>query len=304
MTFELTVLGTSSAVPTSVRFPSAHVLNAYEQFFLIDCGEGTQIQLRKFKIKFSRINHIFISHLHGDHYLGLYGLLSSFSLQNRTEALHIYGPADLKKLVRSQLKYLDIGYPIFFHFLNFEKKTLILSTKNLMVYSFPLMHSIPTCGFLFEEQKRERNVLKHKIVEYDLGLREIVQLKAGNDVIREDGTILKCKEITAEPNKPRSYAYCSDTMYFEDLAKYVQNVDILYHESTFMESDRLLANQTMHSTAVDAAKTALNAKASKLLIGHYSGRYFDLDPLFNEAKSLFHRTILGFEGLQISLPFK
>jgi ribonuclease Z len=304
MKFELTVLGTSSAAPTAVRFPSAHVLNAYEQFFLIDCGEGTQIQLRKFKIKFSHINHIFISHLHGDHYLGLYGLLSSFGLLNRKNELHIYGPEDLRKLVKAQMRYLQFDYPLQFHYLNFERKRKILETKQLDVYSFPLKHSIPTCGFLFEEKKKERNMLKHKIEEYDIGLREIVKLKAGNNVEREDGSVLKYEECTTEAPKARSYAYCSDTQFDGQVAEYVKNVDLLYHESTFLEEDKALAKQTMHSTASDAGKIAAQAKAGKLILGHYSSRYFDLEPFKEEASQFHPNVVLAHEGYSFTLPYK
>ncbi|MCK5536188.1 MAG: ribonuclease Z [Bacteroidales bacterium] len=304
MNFELTVLGTSSAVPTSVRFPSAHVLNAYEQFFLIDCGEGTQMQLRKFKIKFARINHIFISHLHGDHYFGIYGLLSSFALQKRKNELHIYAPEELRKLVKVQLKYLDLGFPISFHYLNFDRKKKILDTKHIEVYSFPLKHSISTCGFLFQEKERERNIIKAKIEKYQLGLREIVKLKSGNNVEREDGTVLDYNDFTNSPSKARSYAYCSDTQYYNKIADYVKDVDLLYHEATYMDIDKALAKKTMHSTASDAAKIASKANANKLILGHYSGRYYDLKPMLIEASKYHNNVVLAHDGFSFSLPYK
>jgi len=304
MKFEVTILGTSSAIPTASRFTSAHVLNAYEHFFLIDCGEGVQMQLRKYRIKFSRIDHIFISHLHGDHYLGLFGLLYSFDLQNRKNELHIYAPEELRRLVRANLKYAELSFPLKFHYLKYDKSYKIFENKTIEVHSFPVKHRINTCGFLFQEKEKEANIKKEKIFEYELGIREIVKLKNKEDIEREDGQIISWQECTLLPTPLRSYAYITDTIFHPPLAKWVENVSLLYHEATFIEKDKKLCKTTMHSTAKQAAQLATLANAKSLILGHYSARYNDLNIVLKEAQSVFKNTKLSKEGNTFKIPTK
>ncbi|MGA1976742.1 MAG: ribonuclease Z [Bacteroidales bacterium] len=295
---EVTVLGSSSALPTSERFPSAHVLNAHERLFLIDCGEGTQMQLRRNRIRFGRINHIFISHLHGDHVFGLYGLLSTFSLMGRTTPVHIYAPSNYDKMLHSHLVDFDIhlGFDIDFNPLSSKDPDMILDDKYLTVVSFPLKHRVPAFGFLFREKPRDRNILKEAIARYGIPSVRIPAIKKGGDFVTEDGIVLKNEEITIPGPEPLSYAYCSDTSYFKRLASFVKDVDLLYHEATFDKSLSDLAAITGHSTTADAAKVASEAKAKTLLIGHFSARYKDILPLVAESREVFPQTFPAIDG--------
>jgi ribonuclease Z len=302
MSFEITVLGSSSALPTSTKFPSAHVVNIHERFFLIDCGEGTQIQLRKYKIKFSKINRIFITHLHGDHFYGIFGLISSFSLIGRVNDLHIYSPGNLEKIVYSVIKKKDIPFSVFFHTLKTDTKTTIYETKSMKIYAFPLIHRIETYGFLFEEKQKERNIIKAKIEEFDLSVKDILNIKAGNDHTDSKGNIISNKTLSTAPYKTRSYAYCSDTAYSENTAKYVHDVDFLYHEATFTEDLKETAEETKHSTAKEAALIAKQSKAGTLLIGHFSTRYKTFDDHSEQAKKIFPNTIAVNEGDSFIIP--
>jgi ribonuclease Z len=295
---KLTILGSSSALPTSERYPSAHVLNAHERLFLIDCGEGTQMQLRKIRIRFTKINHIFISHLHGDHVFGLYGLLSTFSLMGRENPIHIYAPVNYDRILRSHLSDFDINlsFEIDFTLLSGNNPVKVLDDKYITVTSFPLKHRVPAFGFLFREKKSERNIIKECIEKYQIPLVRIPAIKKGEDFITQDGTIIKNEEITLPPSEPLSYAYCSDTKYFKRLAHFVKDVNVLYHEATFDMTKDDLAKMTGHSTTTDAAKTALGAKARTLIIGHFSSRYKDINPLVEEARTIFPQTYAAIDG--------
>jgi len=295
---KLTILGSSSALPTSERFPSAHVLNAHERLFLIDCGEGTQMQLRKNKIRFSKINNIFISHLHGDHIFGLYGLLSTFSLMGRKNVLNLYAPEKYRAILQSHLADFDIhlSYEINFTGLSGKDPLLVLDDKYLTVTSFPLKHRITTYGFLFMEKVTDRHILKEAVDRYKIPGIRIPAIKKGEDFILEDGTIVPNEELTSPPSAPRSYAYCSDTKYFSRLASFVKGVTLLYHEATFDASRKDLALTTGHSTSTDAAKTALEAGAGMLLIGHFSARYRSITPLVDEARTIFPATYPAIDG--------
>jgi ribonuclease Z len=295
---KLTILGSSSALPTSERFPSAHVLNAHERLFLIDCGEGTQMQLRKNRIRFSKINHIFISHLHGDHIFGLYGLLSTFSLMGRKSPLHLYAPESYDSVLRSHLSDFDIhlSFDIDFIPLRGKDPVLILDDKYLTVTSFPLLHRITSFGFLFREKNKERNIIKDRIEEFGIPVERIPAIKKGEDYLTHEGIIIRNDDLTLPPDEPLSYAYCSDTKYFPRLASFVRNVTLLYHESTFDKSENDLAAMTFHSTTHDAARTALNANAGTLIIGHFSSRYKKTEPLVEEARSVFMRTFPAIDG--------
>ena len=295
---KLTILGSSSALPTSERYPSAHVLNAHERLFLIDCGEGTQMQLRKCRIRFGKINHIFISHLHGDHVFGLYGLLSTFSLMGRKTPVHLYAPENYQNILISHLKDFDIKLSFDIDFIPLKGKdpVQILDDKFITVTSFPLQHRVPAFGFLFREKPAERNIMKEKIEEYHIPSVRIPAIKKGEDFITTDGSIILNEDITIPPPEPLSYAYCSDTKYFKRLSTFVNGVSVLYHEATFDKSLADLAAITGHSTTLDAAKVALDAKAGRLIIGHFSARYKDITYLVDEARTVFPATFPAIDG--------
>ena len=296
--FELTILGCSSATPTSKRNPTAQLLNIAERFFLIDCGEATQIQLRKFKLKFQRINHIFISHLHGDHYLGLLGLLSSMHLLGRNIELHLYCPAELQEIIEVQFKHSQsyINYKIVYHPHKYVHNDLIFEDERVEVRTIVLNHRIPCCGFIFKEKPLLANIAKEVIHEHHLTVEQILSIKAGGDLVKESGEVIKHKKLVTAVLKPRSYAYCSDTCYDERILEYIQGVNLLYHEATFLHEMESRAKETFHTTALQAGTMAKKAGVKQLMIGHYSARYKDLEPLLIEAKSVFDNTILAIEG--------
>jgi len=295
---KLTILGSSSALPTSKRYPSAHVLNAHERLFLIDCGEGTQMQLRKCKIRFGKINNIFISHLHGDHIFGLYGLLSTFNLMGRENPLSLYAPENYLPMLNSHLRDFDIhlNFEIDFVPLKGNNPVRIYDDKYITVTSFPLKHRIEAYGFLFREKPADRNIIKECIIKYGIPTVRIPAIKKGEDFVTGEGTLVKNEEITLSPAEPLSYAYCSDTMFFSRLATFVKGVDLLYHEATFDKSMSALARTVRHSTTIDAAKTALKANAGTLMIGHFSARYKDISGLVDEARTVFPQTIPAIDG--------
>lgn len=301
MTFTLTILGSSSALPTSDRYTSAHVLNVHEHLFLIDCGEGTQVRLRQFKLKFSKINHIFISHLHGDHFFGLSGLISSFNILGRKNPLHIYSFPELEEIIHQSLNSggQELGFQIIFHTLQCNSLKTIYSDKHIEVCSFPLIHRIPTCGFLFKEKPKQRKILKSAIEEYHIPLEKIKEIKEGKGFETTNGTV-KNDMLTCPLTPPSSYAYCSDTLYNPEIVPFIKDVTLLYHEATFLEDYTERAKVTFHSTAIQAAKIAEAAHAGKLILGHFSVRYKDMEDFLKEAKTIFKNTELAFDGLQIS----
>lgn len=293
MSFELVVLGAASATPTSNSFTTSQLLKMREHYFLIDCGEGTQKQLRRSRAKFSRINHIFISHLHGDHFFGLVGLLSSFHLLGRTTPLTIYGPPKLKEIVLVQFRAAGTftSYPISFVVTQHKVPQTILETDAYRVTSFPLKHRIATTGFKFEEKVLKRGLNKERADELGIPICDYHWIKDGRDWTAIDGSIVPNEEITFDPPKPLSYAFASDTMYVPETSDYVKDTTFLYHESTFCEDKLERARQTMHSTAKEAATVAKQAEVDYLLIGHYSARYKDLDQFELEAKEVFQNTM-------------
>jgi ribonuclease Z len=295
MTFELTILGSGSALPTSRRYPTAQALNVHERFFLIDCGEGTQLQLRNAKVSMSKINHIFISHLHGDHVFGLFGLLSTYNLLGRKNKLTIHGHPELKNIIEFFYRQFaeELQYKVEISPINSRSFHLIHEDKAVDVYAIPLKHRVTSWGFLFREKEKELNIKKEIIELYNLGVKDIVQIKAGKDFITEKGITIPNNELTKKPPTPRSYAFCSDTAYFERIAKWINGVDLLYHEATFADAERKIAKQTAHSTASQAASIAKKANVGKLLIGHFSNRYKDLTPLLIEARTIFPETYLA-----------
>jgi ribonuclease Z len=301
--FELHILGTSSATPTSKRFPTAQVLNVSERLFLIDCGEGTQIQLRRYHIRFQRINNIFISHLHGDHFFGLMGLISSLHLLGRQKKLSIYHPNGLREIVELQLRLTgtELSYPIEWIELDTKQPKVIYEDSQVKVETVILHHRIPCCGFIFREKEKPLSLIKEKLEEYNVPVVMYHQLKRGENITLPDGRSIDNRELTRERAKPRSYAYCSDTRYDVRVAEAVKEVDLLYHEATFLHALLDRAEKTAHSTALEAGQVAAMAKVGRLLIGHYSVRYSDLTPLLEEARSQFPATQLSEEGMVVQL---
>ena len=298
MPFELTILGSNSALPTSDRYPTAQVLNILGRFFLIDCGDGTQIQLRRNKIGFSKIKHIFISHLHGDHYYGLIGLISTLNLLGIKSDIHIYSPSELKNLLQTQLDFIKGGMNVnlIFHPLNFKKPQQIFVDKRVEVISFPLKHSISTCGFLFRELQRQANIKKEMVQDYKIPIAKIKEIKAGADFVTIEGEIIPNEKLTNPATKSRSYAFCTDTAFHEPIVEVIKDVDLLYHEATFPEAMRDFAHKTLHSTTIDAANMAKLVNAKKLLIGHFSARYNDIKLFEKEARTVFENTEAVKEG--------
>jgi ribonuclease Z len=295
MKFELIILGSNSAVPAFGRHLSSQVLNIGEDFFLIDCGDGTQNRMMNFKVKANKINRIFISHLHGDHFFGLVGLLMNFGLKRRKTPLHIYSPAGLKPIIDIQLEH-DLGYPICFHETNPEKHALLFENRSVKVFSIPLIHRIPCHGFLFVEKRKSPNMRKEKILEYQIPYNRIIDIKNGANFSTKDGFVIPHAELTRPAPEPRSFAYCSDTEFSKEIIPIVSGVDLLYHEATFMHDLLDQASKTQHSTAQQAATIAKKAEVKKLVLGHFSSRYSDLNPLLIEAKAIFDNTYLAKEG--------
>jgi ribonuclease Z len=296
--FNVTILGSNSAIPTLKRNPTSQIVNHNERFFLVDCAEGTQLQLRRNQIKMQRINHIFISHLHGDHFFGLIGLISSMHLLGRTRELHVYGPPQLSDIIDIQLNasQTELIYPLEFHPINPDTHETIFEDDKLTVATIPLNHRIPTCGFLFKEKKGKRRLRKQIIKQINIPASQLLKLKEGEDYTDAEGLIHKNDELTDTPNIPRSYAYCSDTSYHEALIPIIKNADLLYHEATFMQDMAGVAAEKFHSTAVEAATIAKKANAGKLIIGHFSTRYENIDLLLEEAKTIFPNTEAASDG--------
>lgn len=304
MSFTLTVLGSSSAIPTTNRFPTAQVLKVHERFFLIDCGEGTQIQMRRFSINMLRINHIFISHLHGDHVFGLYGLFSSFNLLGRKSDLHIYAYRDLEITLDHFKKQfgINMSYDIIFHPFTADQPYEIYNDRRMTVQTLPLRHSVPVVGFIFREKPKLLNIKKDMIPYYNLGIKEIRSIKEGNDLVRPDGTFVPNKNLTLPPVKPRSYAFCTDTSCFPSLVESLKNIDLLYFEATFTDEDKKLAKITNHSTSVQAATLAKKAGVGRLLMGHFSNRYKNVKQLVAEATEIFPMSFAAEDGDTYAIP--
>ena len=298
MPFRVTILGSNSAIPTTKRKPTAQLLNVAERFLLIDCGEGTQMQLRKYKIKMQRISHVFISHLHGDHYFGLIGLISTMHLLGRKKELHVYADPQLKEIIMIQLEAskTELAYPLFFHPLDYKAPKLLFEDEKIQVKSFPLKHSIDCCGFLVEERQLERRMISEAIMEHNIPVNCIQGIKAGGDFTKSDGTIISHWELTKSAHRARSYAFCSDTAYSEAIVPIVQGVDLLYHEATFKNDLQDRADYTFHSTTGQAAEIAKLAEVRRLVVGHYSQRYNDLSCLLNEVQEVFPNAELAEEG--------
>ena len=303
MTFQVTILGCSSARPTLSRHHTAHVLNVHEQFFLIDCGEGTQYQLARYGINPLKLNAVFISHLHGDHTYGIFGLLSTMAMMGRQRALEIVAPKPFGEMLRSHFAFfrIELPYPLEIREVDARKSETVWENRVMTVTTVPLRHRVPCCGYLFRDRMPGLNVHKETVGFYGLDPRQIAALKRGEDVMLANGLILPNEEAAYRPYEPRSYAFCSDTTPSGKAAAIVEGADLLYHEATYLHADKELAAKTGHSTAWQAARIAGRAGAKHLVLGHYSSRYKELEPLFAEAQAEFPATVLGRDGLVLTL---
>ncbi len=303
MGIRIKILGSNSAAPAHRRHHTSQLINIEGKYYLMDCGEATQLQLKRYKLRAQRINNIFISHLHGDHYLGLMGLLSTMHLMGRTKEINLYGPKGLSEIITMQMKYSEtvLNYHINFVEVDTTINKVIHEDDFVKVYSIPLNHRIPCSGYLFEEKKKNRRVIKDKLPN-DFSIRNIIRLKHGEDIFDDDGKLIfKNEDLTLAPKKSWSYAFCSDTKYDESIIPLIKGVDLLYHESTFLDEHADRAANTYHSTAKEAATIALKANAGQLLLGHFSVRYKELEPIQNEARSIFEESHLALEGEEFVL---
>ena len=304
MSITLTILGCHSATPRRNAFPTSQYLEINNSHFLIDCGEGTQRQMRKYKVGFSKINHIFISHLHGDHFYGLVGLLATFGILNREKELHIYGPKGIKEVTLLQLKTSQshANFKIIFHELVSKKSELIYEDEKVSVKTIPLNHRVYTNGYLFTEKEKSRKLHTENIRNYkEIDKADYLNIKAGKDIILSSGEVISNSELTIPPPKPLSYAFCSDTSYKPDIISIIENTDLLYHEATFLSDRKDLAKKTKHSTTKQAAKIAKDANVNQLVLGHYSGRYKDISLFKKEAQEVFKNTELAEPGKVFSI---
>lgn len=303
MNFSVTILGSGAALPTKNRMPSAQYVNCNNRHFLIDCAEGTQLQLRKYKINFQKISHVFISHLHGDHYFGLVGLLSTMNLLGREKELTIFGPSELEELINPMLQFggSRLSFAVYFVRLNMTDEATIYEDKIVEVHSFPMDHKIPTCGFLIKEKSKLLKINPQKITEYDLKIEHFKALQNAQDIILETGEICKYQELTLPRQKALSYAYCSDTKKSLAISKNISGATVLYHEATFLIKDQKRANLTTHSTTKDAAEIAIDAKVQKLVVGHISSRYKTNEEHLKELKQIFSNSEVAEDGMCIDL---
>lgn len=295
---KLTILGCYAATPRTFTNPTSQILEIKNNLFLIDCGEGTQVQLRKNKIKFSKINHIFISHLHGDHFFGLIGLISTFTLLNRNNDLHIHGPKGIKEIIKLQLRLSNswTNYGLHFHELESNESEVIYEDEKVLIKTIPLKHRVYTNGFLFQEKKDKRKLNVDAVQKYQIEKCYFQNIKNGKDITLDDGSIITNDKLTFDPKTPLSFAFCSDTVYNEAIIKYIEGVDMLYHESTFLQSEEKLANKTMHCTAKEAASIAMKANVKQLILGHYSTRYDNIGLFKAEAETIFPNVLLADDG--------
>ena len=292
----LTILGNNSAIPAFGRNPTAQILQNGDEAFLIDCGEGTQLQMSKYKIKKSKISHVFISHLHGDHYFGLIGLLNTMSLLNRTQDLQVYGPPMLEDIIKLHLHAADttLSFKLYFHALGGEG--MIANTKRMTIECFTVRHRIDCWGFLFRERKKPRSIDPQKVLSYEIPASFFEQLQKGEDYITKKGVTISNADVTNPSTKPKSYAYCADTIYDEQLALKIKDVDLLYHETTYLKEQHIKAAERFHCTTVQAAGIAKKGCVQKLIIGHFSSRYEVLEEFLVEATAVFENTELALEG--------
>lgn len=301
--FDLHILGCGSALPTTRHFPTSQVLNVRDKLFMIDCGEGAQLQFRKSRLKFSRLNHIFISHLHGDHCFGLLGLISTLNLLGRTAELYIHSPKGLEALLTPMLEFFNrqMTYQVHFHEFETKEAALIYEDRSLTVTTIPLRHRMPCCGFLFAEKPRPNHIIREMVDFYQVPVYELNRIKNGADYVTPEGETVPNSRLTTPAEPPRSYAYCSDTIYVPSVVEQIKGVDLLFHEATFADEDAPRAKETFHTTAAQAAELAKNAGVKRLLIGHFSARYEDETVLLQEASAVFPDTRLAKETLCVAI---
>lgn len=301
--FELHILGCGSALPTTRHFPTSQIVNVRDKLFMIDCGEGAQLQFRKSHLKFSRLNHIFISHLHGDHCFGLLGLISTLNLLGRTAELHIHSPKGLETLLTPMLDFFNrqMTYKILFHEFDTKEPMQIYEDRSLTVTTIPLRHRMPCCGFLFAEKRRPNHIIREMVDFYQVPVYELNRIKNGADYVTPEGKTVSNNLLTRSSAPSRSYAYCSDTIYLPSIVEQIKGVDLLFHEATFANEDAPRAKETFHTTAAQAAEIARKAEVKKLLIGHFSARYEDENILLQEASAIFPDTQLAKETLCVSV---
>lgn len=303
MNFSVSILGSGAAIPMSHRSTSAQLINVHEKYLLFDCSEGTQVQIRRRRLRLQKINHIFITHLHGDHYYGLMGLITTLHLLGRETPLHVYAHPILKTIIDLHLDASNttLRYELVFHEIDPEKAEVILDEKTFTVSTIPMNHNFPCCGFLVKEKQNKSNICKDFLVGKDLSNADFRKIKEGEDYTDDEGNVFLNDDITTPPKPVRAYAYCTDTAYFEAIIPHVAGIDLLYHEATFMEDKAEDAAAKFHSTAKQAASIAKKAKVKKLLLGHYSARYKDLDGLLEEAKEVFSESYLGDDGMKFEI---
>lgn len=298
--FELTILGSNSALPAYGRYPTCQVLNVGHSSYMIDCGEGAQMRLTQYKIKRNKISHIFISHLHGDHLYGLPGVITSMNHSSRKLPLHLYGPKGLKKYIDVLIEIGEVHLNFELHIQEINKAQTLLDNDLMQIEAFEVYHRIPTFGFLFKEKLGEKNILKEAISQYNLSIDEIINIKQGADLVRNNETVSN-QILTKPAHKPRSYAYCADSKADDKLIQVIQGVDLLYFETTYLDDMKQQAFERGHATAKEAALLAKKARVGQLVTGHYSSRYKDVEPLYKEAKSIFENVIMGYDGAMITL---
>ncbi|MDH6307032.1 ribonuclease Z [Parabacteroides sp. PF5-5] len=301
--FDVSILGCGSALPTTRHLATSQIINLRDKLYMIDCGEGTQVQMRRMRIKFSRLNHIFISHLHGDHCFGLPGLISTFGMLGRTGDLFIHGPKEIEAYLQPLLNQFckGISFQVKFNLINTYKHELVMEDRSLKVYSIPLNHRIPTCGYLFVEKQKEAHLIKEMVDFYQIPVKQLRGIKQGEDYITPEGEVIPNKRLTRPATPAKRYAFCSDTAYSPEIIPIIKDIDLLYHEATFLETEIARARETYHSTAREAAEIARLANVKRLLIGHFSARYEDDKLMLEEAKQLFPETLLANEGLVLSV---
>jgi len=303
--FEVNILGCGSAVPTTRHFLSSQVINLRDKLFMVDCGEGTQLQFRAMKLRFQKLNHIFISHLHGDHCFGLPGLISTLGMLGRTADLHIYAQVDAQKIFQPVLNYFckELTYKVIFHAFDSNVNELIFEDRTLKVFTIPLNHRTPCAGFLFEEKPKSPHIIREMIDFYQVPVSRIAAIKNGDDFVTPEGTIVANRIFTRPAEPPRKYAYCLDTAYYEKIIPIIEGVDILYHEATFTHDDILRAKETYHSSARQAALIAQAAKVKKLVIAHFSAKIINENVLLDEAREVFPDTVLANEGMVLQFDY-
>ena len=301
--FNINILGCGSALPTTRHLATSQIVDLRDKLYMIDCGEGTQVQMRRMRVRFGHLAHIFISHLHGDHCFGLLGLISTFGLLGRTADLHIHSPEGLEELFAPMLAFFckTLTYKVLFHEFETKEPALIYDDRSVTVTTIPLKHRIPCCGFLFEEKQRPNHIIRDMVDFYKVPVYELNRIKNGADFVTPEGEVIANSRLTRPSAPARKYAYCSDTMYLPKIAGQIKGVDLLFHESTFAQTEQARAKETYHTTAAQAAQLALDAEVKQLVIGHFSARYEDESVLLNEAAAIFPQTILAKENLCIDV---